>query len=381
MSIYFRSQLNASGSNNADVSSYYIVQGENRWLSGDPNSVSLRSSVSNDPIIIGNNVYNISPLNFNNATSFNSPVTISSHIKNCYNFFSNCTNFNQPVVLYNGIENSYGMFINCHNFNQPVNIPDSVNSCYYMFSNCHSLNQPISMPNNFEIKTTYEMFSNCYSFNQPINMPDGVTNCPYMFENCYNLNQPVHISNNAIDCNYLFTICYNFNQPVNMPDSVITCEYMFQACYNLNQPVHISNNAVNCVGMFYSCHNFNRPVNVPDSVIYCSGMFTGCGTPLVIFGNNARYLSSTFGSCQRDVNVYIKYSGNDTLYVNRMFYGWGEPHNSVRKNVFFNPKWTSLFKKTLNNESITGYNTTWTDMTNGFYNAQYKVYCYNNYTG
>jgi hypothetical protein len=54
---------------------------------------------------------------------------------------------------------------------------------------------------------------------------------------------------------------------------------------------------------------------------------------------------------------------------------------SLRKNIFFNPKFNSAFNVS-NQQSLVYRAITWTDMSdgNGFYNAAYNIYCYNNYT-
>ena len=98
MALYYRSQLQGSGSS-AEVNSYYVIQGENRWLSGDTRLANLNKSTSDETIIIGDNIFNAEPMNFLNwsgSATFNSPVIVGN---NCYARFENCTNLNKPITL------------------------------------------------------------------------------------------------------------------------------------------------------------------------------------------------------------------------------------------------------------------------------------------
>ena len=52
-----------------------------------------------------------------------------------------------------------------------------------------------------------------------------------------------------------------------------------------------------------------------------------------------------------------------------------------RKNIHFNSALQDIFYNNGSGFGITGTATTWTNMTNGFYNAAVNIYCYNNYRG
>ena len=82
---------------------------------------------------------------------------------NMCNTFANCRNFNQPIIIPNNVTNVSGMFYNCYNFNQPVTIPENVISISGMFSYCYKFNQPVTIPEN--VTNVSDMFQYCNKLN------------------------------------------------------------------------------------------------------------------------------------------------------------------------------------------------------------------------
>ena len=222
-------------------------------------------------------------------------------------------------------------------------------SCAYMFSGNDLFNQPVTIGDNVTSCST--MFNGCFNFNKPVTIGNNVTNCVAMFYSCWKFNQPITIPNKVNFCNYMFLDCRVFNQPITIPDKVLNCAYMFNNCGNFNQPITIPDNVTNCAYMFQWCYNFNKSVTIGYNVLTCAYMF-----------NNCRNLNQ---------NIYIK--STKTSNVVRMLYN----HNNQKMINLFCTNLASL-NKTTAATSLVGAAITWTAMTNGYYNATYNVYLYNN---
>lgn len=94
-------------------------------------------------------------------------------------------------------------------------------------------------------------------------------------------------------------------------------------------------------------------------------------------GNNICDVTWMLDYCTNFGNdVYIKGNTLRDLKVRGLF---AYCNNSLQKNVHFNSVFNGIFNNTIN--SIAGGLIEWTDMTNGFYNATFNIYCYNNYSG
>lgn len=178
--------------------------------------------------------------------------------------------------------------------------------------------------------------------------------CRYRFANDSSFNGNVIIGNNVWDCSGLFYNCSNFNQPIDIPNSIRNCTSMCMSCKNFNMPVNISQNVEECSMMFW-LSSFNQDIVIPKSV------------------NNIAYMLNTpsYGK-----NVYIQGNEYRSLNISYMF----SKNNVLRKNIFFNQALNNIFNIT-NSYSLVGTSITWTSMTNGFYNADYNIYCYYNYSG
>ena len=196
------------------------------------------------------------------------------------------------------------------------------------------------------------------TFNQPVSIGNKIVSCSSLFASCTQFNQPVTIPDSVIDCYRMFYACANFNQPITIPNNVTNCDEMFYSCRNLNQPVTIPDGATNCncYRMFFQCYNFNQPVIISSGVASCYEMLQAC--------NN-------FGS-----NIYIKRTNADSFTATGMLFG---KNNQRRVNIHFNSALNNYFNKSTS-VSIVEASITWTAMTNGFYNAAYNIYCYNNYS-
>ena len=102
----------------------------------------------------------------------------------------------------------------------------------------------------------------------------------------------------------------------------------------------------------------NAPVTIGSNVITCFRTFSGCTN----FANDIYVKGNTY----RALNVVGMLS-----YMN----------TQKRKNIHFNSALQDIFYNNGSGFGITGTATTWTNMTNGFYNAAVNIYCYNNYRG
>ena len=243
----------------------------------------------------------------------------------------------------------YGMFQDETSFNSPVKIGNNVSSCAYMLSNT-SFNQPIVIPNN--VNNTAYMFLNS-AFNQPIIFPSNCF-CAYaLFNTPFNCD--IVLGENCRLVGMLAN-CKGYNRNLQIPDSTITCEALFRNCQRLNQNIKIPSNASSCSSMFESTA-MNQDITIPSNVRIISRML----------------FNTPFGR-----NVYIK--GN--VYRSILAYGLFDT-STKRKNIWFHSSLNNEF----NNTGLVGYDNgwsikpTWTSMTNGFYNTQFNIYCYYNYTG
>ena len=178
-----------------------------------------------------------------------------------------------------------------------------------------------------------------------------MSNLNYRSYSVYERN-PEHMYNNCI---IRPLIEYGLaNESVTIGNNVTNCAYMFANCDNFNQQVTIPDNVTDCTFMFRSCSKFNQPITIPSSVTSCENMFRNCPN-----------MSS---------NIYINNKvGIDVSYMLRSY------NTQKRINVFCNN--IATLNKTASGESLTGTDITWTSTTNGYYNATYNIYIYNNYGG
>lgn len=177
----------------------------------------------------------------------------------------------------------------------------------------------------------------------------------YYRDNVY-FNKPVIIGNKVYSCANMFYGCSNFNSVVTIGDTVKDCSNMLRRCTSFDIPLTIGENVVNCSYMLDST-NFNQNIIVPSSV-----------NDLSSFLNSAPQFSN---------DIYIKGTTFREINVKSMVY---YPIDPKRKNIRFNPVLNNIFNQTDRN-SVIGLDVTWTPLTNGFYNSNYNVYCFNDYSG
>ena len=107
---------------------------------------------------------------------------------------------------------------------------------------------------------------------------------------------------------------------------------------------------------------FTQPITIPEKTHNCARMFFGC---------------TNFSK-----NIYVKWPADGGVpfptYANTVNF-FARCNNSLRKNIFYNNKYDVFFHNTTASTSIVGAAITWTSITNGYYNATYNIYCYNNY--
>ena len=222
--------------------------------------------------------------------------------------------------------------------NSVITMTDDPVNCFFMFGFCNNFNKPIHISNNANM--CYEMFYCCYNFNQPLVLGDNVNYCARMLYGCN-----------------------NFNSSVTMGNGVYACDEMFRGCTSLNALVTLGKNVKYCNNMFYYCSNFNQPLRLSNQVINCYYMLAECpnfGSDIYFDGIEARS-SFTYSS------------------VRNMLYN---TKKDFRKNIHFNNVFNNVFNCE-NSYSIVGRALGWTPMedSNGFYNPDFNIYCYNNYEG
>lgn len=243
----------------------------------------------------------------------------------------------------------YGMFQDETSFNSPVKIGNNVSSCAYMLSNT-SFNQPIAIPNN--VNNISFMFADS-AFNQPITVPSNC-NCTRILLNTP-FNCDIVLGENCILIGML-TNCKEYNRNLQIPDNTRSCSYLFYNCVRFNQNIKIPSNASTCSSMFESTA-MNQNIIIPSSVNYIDRLL----------------FNTPFGR-----NVYIKGNVYRNIRVSGLF-----NMSTKRKNIWFHSSLNNVF----NNADLVAYDNglaikpTWTSMSNGFYNTQYNIYCYYNYSG
>lgn len=284
-----------------------------------------------------------------NNVEFNDAFTIGNKVTNCTYMLNGCSNFNRPVTFGNNVRNISYCLRGCSKFNSPVVIGDNVTSMLGLFNGCSEYNQPINIPNkNISINL---LFSGCKKFNCPVTIPDSITR--------------------AVD---LFRSCFNFNQPVTISDNINYASAMFADCYNFNQPVTISNNINSVSSMFANCYKFNQPLNVNCPNVQSILSYSGINSN-VTFGTRTVNLFRAMDNCMNFTgDVFVQ--GTAVTNVYGLF---NYCNNSLRKNIWFNSALNAVFNARTGSTSMVGASVTWTAMTNGFYNALYNIYCYNNY--
>lgn len=348
----------------------------------------------NQPINIPNSVVSANQLFYAaspNMSNFNSPVSWNlDNPMNLAGMFQRCSNFNQPINIGNN-KNCYSMLEGCTNFNSPINI--GVN-CYlsrllYMGGSgpFNSFNQPI--PNIIAPINVSNMFNYCEGFNHPINIIDGGDlHAQGMLSGCANFNSNV----NFVNCNSINAYMFmgwrnpNFNAYVNWGNAYITdIRDGFCNCHNFNKPIDLSRIIGNAAQALQFCDVFNQPLNVATESVGLNNI--GCYSLL----NNSQNFNSpiVFGESVYNVVWALQYCKNFGSSIYFKGNQWrqiaitgllGFTNNSLRKNVHFNSVLNNVFNRT-DGQSIVVNAISWTPMTNGFYNQQYNIYCYNNYAG
>lgn len=385
--------------------------------------------IFNQPITIPNTVNNCSYM-FNYCMLFNQPVTIPNGVYNCAGMFSSCQTLNQNIYVPKSVNDADGMFMQCWEMDFNKVTFDCQNyivgktydygttsfSGTYYGGRIHAVFyiQPVNymqyndlMTNNNSYCVRYTnntlvINNNCYEFREafahegrpkystgayysnsqadnsflvtknintyvrnnyihehfnlgPIRIGNNVTNCAWAFSKYQRYNYGVTIGQNVIDCSNMFNYCRAFNQPVTIPDSVTNCSNMFNQCVMLNlQRVKVGNNVKDLSNMFYGAGTSSGTtynITVPATAQNCQNMV---------------------GSC-RGGNIYFKNSNLTQTNVKGLVNG---SSTSYQKNIFCTN--AEIFTATSAATSITGQAITWAPILNGYYNASYNIYIYNN---
>ena len=256
------------------------------------------------------------------------------------------------------VHSEYGDIVINYNYNR---FDGSVNQIFEVTDASNLFANNTNNVMNFDIikfgnnvTSMYNTFKNCTNFNQPITIGDNITNMYCTFMNCYDFNQPIIIPDSVTNMYSTFGRCPNFNQHITIPDSVTNMAGTFSGCNKFNQPITIPDNVTNMDHTFNNCPNFNQPVTIGNSVTNMYYAFNNC---------------TSFGS-----SLYFKNSSKLT----NVCYMFQYCNNSLRKYIYCNN--ATPFLNTGRYNSITGGLVTWSTMDNGYYNATYNIYIYNNWT-
>lgn len=219
----------------------------------------------------------------------------------------------------------------------------------------------------------------------PLNMANAINNIettPSVFtvdQPIMNFNSPVVIPNSVTSMINFFRYCYRFDQNVTVPDAVTTMRNCFNGCVRFDKPIAIPNSVTDLKECFSECDHLNQQMIIPNSVTNMFGCFYNCKTlnaPIIV-SNSVSNLRNCFYSCtsfSRYIRIYGEYR---SIAVAGML---NNCNNSRKKELRFNFALNNQFNRTTASASVTGTAIKWTDMTNGFYNEAYNIYCYYNYS-
>ena len=362
---------------------------------------------------------------FANTNVITPITTIPENVTNTSWMFANCFKCRQKLTLPENVTNTSHMFYRCNDLRSATDVPNNVIDTSYMFYMCNNMRGVINTLTSDKLVNASYMYYGCslcnfWDFVVPdtieeaqamlascnlkqtnsqhngIHIPNNAINCGYFFMNsgwerpttipnsavniaglfssCHTFNQPVIIPENVIDAQGLFRECDNYNQPVTIPNNVTDITYMFLRCYNFNLPVTIPENIIRAVGLFYGCINFDQPVTIPNNVRDIQSMFAYCNNfnQSIIIPRSVSNLQNMFDTCENYSNtIYANVSR--TANAKGMF---SNKNSSHRVNIYCNSLWA--FNGNSYSNSITGDSITWTQMTNGVYNAVYNIYLYTN---
>ncbi len=227
-----------------------------------------------------------------------------------------------------------------------------------------STSEDIVIPNYI---TDISSFSSCMHNANAI--LSGMRGQAYYFGN-------VILHNNITNMQYAFANMIYFNQPITIPNSVTDCSSLLYGCTRFNQPITIPENATDCSTMFYGCYNFNQNIWWLKKVTNASSMFasTNMNQYGIVFNREIKDLSY----CFRRSNIvpqHIYIRGKNVINAVGML---NNVPNTRRINVWIDIGVNSYFNKK-NAYSIINAYITWTNMTNGFYNASKNIYVFTNY--
>jgi len=230
----------------------------------------------------------------------------------------------------------------------------------------------------FGAPSAYRRFLRNNTVNVEIYIGNNVKNCADMFMFANNFNSNVHMHDN-MNCTSMFEECGGINTDLYIADGIYSCTEMFTNCTKLNANIHLPNNCNNFYRFFSNCYNYNCPMILPNNVskgyLYLAAMLYGCNrfNQDVVIPKDA-FVQSMFGCCTNmSGNIYFNVAPSN--YRN-LTYLIGGRHNTHEINIFCNDLTNFL---TTNSSSIVGLAVTWTTVENGYYNALYNVYLYNNY--
>ena len=183
---------------------------------------------------------------------------------------------------------------------------------------------------------------------------NGSLSSRFFFDTSFN--DEIIIGNQVDNCAQMLMGCINYNKPITIPQSVKNCFRMFERCKNLNQSITIPPSVKNASEMFAytdKMDNITIPMSIEDLSFFANGSYV----------KNFYFQSSdvAYRPIIRGI-AYFPLIG------------------AHRKNLYFNSKYNNLFN-TSDTNSVVAHAITWTPMTNGFYNTEYNIYCYNNYNG
>lgn len=399
------------------------------------------ASAYNSPVTFGSSVTNCLQA-IGNCESFNQDVTIPHKCSTAYKMLFNDVSFSKNVYIDNADATSFnyqGLLEGCNNslvknvfcydlskvngsgtvkngiVNAAITWTETTNGYYnaeyniYLYNNYLGPLRDQSYYQRFQANEFFNLAINttntvqnmafavnfCTNFNNTVQISDSVTNCVSMFNGCWNFNAPITIGNNVVDMGAMFRNCNNFNQPITIPNTAINCRTLLQGT-SYNHPLTIPDKVTNCKWMLFNACDFNQPLSLGNNVIDCQQMLEAyywddaTSTDHFEGGNFnqdiyfpysvANYKFTLAGQQNFEKNIYINNRLADSINTDSMLL-MDEPVGGYkRKNVFcYN---LSILNRTSTNTLVgEGTPITWTAIDNGYYNADYNIYLYNNYLG
>jgi len=290
----------------------------------------------------------------------------------CAYSFSNNATFNSPIKIGNAVEDIFGILQGCNMYNQPVNIPRSVKWARGVFTNALNFNAHIEFepPANNDDEIYLLQFLVNTPFNRPIALPDHAVVLSQALQGTAYLNAQVlfgkHSRNFYGVLNSKPSNVSVFNQPLILPKDSMAMSYLFNNTI-FNQPILVLSENT------YLLRNVEGNIPIAGNPAKCTRLdfsyMLPCYTSMGVkqFGSNIILASE---------HIFDGYNveNQSEVYVASMF---GTAKDGThRVNIYAHD--LTPFLRTAVRQTVVNNAITWTATTNGYYNATYNIYLYNN---